>query len=287
MGFSPHVEPRTAPWRQGSRFGRPPSVANEAAIAWRYGLDSTGSAGIAIHPVLMRIVCSIDDSPEARNAARMAGHLADRMRAELIFVHSDTGETSPRADARSDQPCGLLIVGFKAPARVSSALLGDRYRRLVHGAACPVMSVPAAGHLRAGTNVVLGYDLPTLSSAEAAVAGSLAGALDSSLVVAHVEVRSGPRRRTRGRPHEEARRISHEAVIAAGKRLDVRHVERRGRASEHLDAVATDHDGAVIVVGSHRTGWRRLHNRSVATQLQRHERHPVIVVPRRAALAWG
>ena len=235
----------------------------------------------------MRIVCSIDESPEARNAARMAGHLADRMGAELVFVHSETGETSPHADARSHRHCGLLIVGFKAPARVSLTLLGDPYRRLVHAAACPVMLVPAAAHLRCGTNVVLGYDVPTVSTAEAAVAGRLAAALDASLVVTHVDVRGGPSRRTRGRLHEAARRISNEAGIAAGKRLDVRHVERHGRPSEHLDAVATDHGGGVIVVGTHRTGWRRLLNRSVAAQLQRHERHPVLVVPRRASSGMG
>ncbi len=235
----------------------------------------------------MRIVCSIDESAVARNAARVAGHLAERMGAELVFVHSETGESSPRNGARSDRRCGLLVVGFKAPARVSSMLLGDPYRRLARDAGCPVMLVPATAQLRDGTSVVLGYDLPTVSSAEAAVAGRLADALDWSLVVTHVDARGGSNRATRGGLHEAARRISREAGLAAGKRLEVRHVERRGRAAEHLDAVATDHDGGVIVVGTQRPGWRGALHRSVATELQRHERHPVIVVPRRAALVAG
>lgn len=69
-----------------------------------------------------------------------------------------------------------------------------------------------------------------------------------------------------------------------GRRLDVRHLERQGRAAEHLDAVATDHDGGVIVVGTQRAGLRGMLHRSVASRLQRLERHPVIVVPGRAAL---
>jgi nucleotide-binding universal stress UspA family protein len=232
----------------------------------------------------MRIVCSIDESAAARNATRVAGRLADRMRAELVFVHSETGESSPRVGTRADRRCGLLVVGFKPPARLSSMLLGDPYRRLARAAGCPVMVVPATAQLREGTNVILGYDLPTVSSAEAAVAGRLADALDSSLVVTHVEARGRPTGPARGRLHDAARRIGREAALAAGKRLEVHHLERQGRAAEHLDAVATDHEGGVIVVGTQRAGLRGALHRSVATQLQRHERHPVIVVPRRASL---
>jgi nucleotide-binding universal stress UspA family protein len=163
-------------------------------------------------------------------------------------------------------------------------LLGDPYRRLARDAGCPVLFVPVAAQLEAGTNVILGYDLPTVSSAEAAVAGRLADALDSSLVVTHVDARGRSTEPRGGRFHHAAQRISREAALAAGRRLDVRHVERRGRAAEHLDAVATDQDGGVIVVGTQRAGWRGVLHRSVATELQRLERHPVIVVPRRASL---
>jgi nucleotide-binding universal stress UspA family protein len=229
----------------------------------------------------MRIVCSIDASEAARSAARVAGRLAERMRAELVLVNAQTGESSARAGALSDRPCGLLVVGFEAPGRMSSLLLGDPYRRLARDAGCPVMVVPAGAQLRAGANVVLGYDLPTVSSVEAAVAGRLADALDSSLVVTHVDARlrpAGPKLR------DAARRVGHEAALAAGKRLEVRHVERRGRPSEHLDAVAADEDGGVIVVGTRRPGWRGALHRSAARRLQRLERHPVVVVPRRASL---
>lgn len=235
----------------------------------------------------MRIVCSIDESNAARNAAQVARQLADRMPAELVFVHSRTGESSSRDGGRSDRRCGLLIVGFEAPGRVASLLMGDPYRRLARDAGCPVMVVPATAQLRAGANVVLGYDLPTVSGTEAAVAGRLADVLDSSLIVTHVDARGGSRRAPRSRRQEAARRISREAAVAAGNRLDVCHVERRGRASEHLDAVATDHDGGVIVVGTQRAGWRGTLHRSVAAQLHRHERHPVIVVPRRASPVLG
>ena len=176
----------------------------------------------------MRIVCSIDESPVARNAARMAGHLADRMsRARLRPFGDRRGVAHAPARARIDGvvPGGE---GFEPPARCASLLLGRPLSPPVRRAGCPVMMVPAAAQLRAGANVVLGYDLPTVSSAEAAFAGRLAGALDASLVVTHVEARGGSSRRTRGRLHEAARRISREASVAAEKRLDVRHVERRG-----------------------------------------------------------
>jgi len=268
------------------RIGMPPSAGNEVAVDLRCGLDSRVDTGVVQHGGLMRIVCSIDESLEARNAAHIAMRLAERLRAELVFVHSETGESSQPLGIRSpDRRCGLLVVGFKASTRLSSALLGDRYRRLVRDAACPVMLVPAPAQLGVRTNVVLGYDLPTVSTAEAAAAGRLAAALDSSLVVTHVDVPGRLSRRMRDQLHESVRRISKEAAVAAGGRLDVRHVERRGRASEQLDAVATSHDAGVIVVGTQRIGWRGLLHRSVATRLQRHERHAVLVVPRRASLA--
>jgi hypothetical protein len=42
----------------------------------------------------MRIVCSVDESTAARDAAEIAGQVAHRMRAELVYVHSVTGESS-------------------------------------------------------------------------------------------------------------------------------------------------------------------------------------------------
>jgi nucleotide-binding universal stress UspA family protein len=64
----------------------------------------------------------------------------------------------------------------------------------------------------------------------------------------------------------------------------VEHVERTGDPSEQLAVLAAGHEAAVIVIGSHRTGWRSMLSRSVATRLQNHVRHPLVVVPRRAAL---
>src|SRR5215211_8654673 len=110
----------------------------------------------------MRIVCSIDESTAARDAAEIAGQLAHRMRAELVYVHSVTGESSERLGARSHRRCDLLIVGYTPRARSASALLGEAHRRLVRQAACPVMLVPAGARLRAGTGTVLGYNLRSI-----------------------------------------------------------------------------------------------------------------------------
>jgi nucleotide-binding universal stress UspA family protein len=146
------------------------------------------------------------------------------------------------------------------------------------------MLVPAGARLRAGTDIVLGYNLPSISSAAAVAAGRLAAALDSLLVVAHVKAAGAPGRATGGRLHEAARRLTEEAVAAAGRKLEVEHVERTGDPSEQLAVLAAGHEAAVIVIGSPRIGWRSMLSRSVATRLQNHVRHPLVVVPRRAAL---
>jgi hypothetical protein len=104
----------------------------------RYGLGV--SARVALHGGRMRIVCSIDESTAARDAAETAGPLG----------------------ARSHRRCDLLIVGYTPRARFASALLGEAHRRLVRQAACPVMLVPAGARLRAGTGTVLGYNLRSI-----------------------------------------------------------------------------------------------------------------------------
>jgi nucleotide-binding universal stress UspA family protein len=253
----------------------------------RYGLGPRVSARVALHGGRMRIVCSIDESTAARDAAESAGQLARRMRAELVYVHSVTGESSERLGARSHRRCDLLFVGYTPRARFASALLGEAHRRLVRDAACPVMLVPAGARLRAGTGIVLGYNLPSISSAAAVAAGRLAAALDSSLVVTHVEAAGAPGRAMGAQLHDAARRLSQEAVAAAGRNLEVEHVERTGDPSEQLAVLAAGHDAAVIVIGSPRTSWRSMLSRSVATRLQNHARHPVLVLPRRAALPAG
>jgi nucleotide-binding universal stress UspA family protein len=238
----------------------------------------------------MRIVCSIDESPAARSAAEVAGQLASRLRAELVFVHSVTGNSTERVGVRSNRRCGLLIVGSKARSRLSSALLGEAHQRLVRDASCPVMLVPAGARLHGGSDVVLGYDVSRIRSTEAAAAGRMAAALDSSLVLAHVEVGDAPNRDTDVKVHQAARRVSQEATAAAGKRLDVhvvQHVTRRGRPLEHLNAVAASHGAGVIVIGGHRTGWQGAFRRSPAAQLHRHGRRPVLVVRRRVSLLAG
>ena len=238
----------------------------------------------------MRIVCAIDESTAARSAAEAAGQLASRLRAELVFVHSVTGKSTERVGFRSHRRCGLLIVGSVPRSRLSSALLGAAHQRLVRDASCPVMLVPAGARLHGGSDVLLGYDVPRIRSTEAAAAGRLAAALDSSLVVAHVEVADAPNRDTDVKVHRASRRVSQEAIAAAGKPLDVhvvQHVSRRGRPFEHLNAVAVSHGAGVIVVGDHRTGWRGAFRRSLAAQLHRHGRHPVLVVPRRVSLLAG
>jgi nucleotide-binding universal stress UspA family protein len=238
----------------------------------------------------MRIVCSIDESTAARSAAEVAGQLASRLRAELVFVHSVTGNSTERVGVRPHRRCGLLIVGSKARSRLLSALLGEAHQRLVRDASCPVMLVPPGARLHGGSDVVLGYDVSRILSTEAAAAGRLAGALDSSLVLAHVEVGDAANRGTDDKVNQAARRVSQEATVAARKRLDVhvvQHVTRRGRPIEHLNAIAASHGAGVIVIGGHLTGWRGAFRRAPAAQLHRHGRRPVLVVPRRVSLLAG
>jgi nucleotide-binding universal stress UspA family protein len=234
----------------------------------------------------MRIVCCIEESSAARHAAEVAVQLAGRMRAELVYVHSVTGESSEGHSAGSHRRCDLLVVGYKPRGRFSSALLGEPRRRLVRDATCPVLLVPAGARREAGAGVVLGYSVPYAPGA-AAEAGRLAAALDSRVVIAPMETAGPPSRATGWQLYDAARRVTDEAVAAAARTLEVQHVERKCRQSKQLAVLAASHDAAVIVIGSCPTGWRRLLSRSVTERLQRHARHPVLVVPRRAALSTG
>jgi nucleotide-binding universal stress UspA family protein len=137
------------------------------------------------------------------------------------------------------------------------------------------MLVPAGARPRAGTGIVLGYNLLSISSAAAVAAGRLAAALDSLLVVAHVEAAGAPGRASGAQLHDAARRLTEEAVAAAGKKLEVEHVGRTGGPSEQLAVLAAGHEAAVIVIGSPRTGRRSMLSRSVATRLQNHARRHV------------
>ena len=120
-----------------------PSEAGTAAGCGRGPMVGRAAAGDRRS---MRIVCSIDDSAHARDAARIAGELALRLDAELVHVHSVTGDaTGGSGKAR----CDLLIVGYKPRGRWRNALLGAAHRRLVEDAPCPVMLVPAGARLSA------------------------------------------------------------------------------------------------------------------------------------------
>ena len=231
---------------------------DEVALTSRYGLDPRVIARVALHGGRMRIVCSIDESTAARDAAEIAGQLARRMRAELVYVHSVTGESTERLGARSHRRCDLLIVGYTPRARFASALLGEAHRRLVRDAACPVMLVPAGARLRAGTGIVLGYNLPSISSAAAVAAGRLAAALDSS-------ARGRTRGCRRGAWPSDGR--------AAPRRGSTPHRGGRGRSREEArGGTRGTHGRSVRATGRSRRGARsrRDRDRQPAHRLAKH-----------------
>ena len=232
----------------------------------------------------MRIVCSIDDSTEARHAAEIASRLAGRLGAELVYAHALTGETSERPGERSDRRCDLLVLGYRPRSRFLAALLGQPHKQLIRAATCPILLVPAGARLKAGADIVLAYGVSDLPGGAAEAAGRLAGALDSSLVVLRVRTGGSPSRSTDGQRDAAARHSVEAAVAAAGKQLEVVHAEQAGRPSAQLAALAQRPDAAVLVIGGVRTRRRSMLARSVVTRLQRHARHPMLIVPRRAAL---
>jgi hypothetical protein len=71
--------------------------------------------------------------------------------------------------------------------------------------------------------------------------------------------------------------LTREAEGAAGGGLQVRHIEREGRASEQLAQAALTHEAALVVIGGRGSGRTLLPRRALATRLPVDARLPIVV----------
>jgi len=136
--------------------------------------------------------------------------------------------------------------------------------------------------------ILCGADFSTIGDYALARAARLARQLDAELHVVHafsVPVAALPEGAVMGGPMhvDEASTRAHEAMRAREQQypdLDlVRHVVL-GPATDEILRVADEIDADYIVMGTHgRTGWRHLVMGSVAEQVVRRAKVPVLTVP--------
>jgi nucleotide-binding universal stress UspA family protein len=228
----------------------------------------------------MLLLCATDRSIAGRAALRTGTELAERLHAELAALEADTRDPTPiLLDAARATGCDLLVVGYASRARVDGASLPGWQRRVVPGAPCPVMLVPADSALPRDGGVVLGYDVPELPYQAARVAGRLAGRLRTALVITHVMAAGerAARPPTGWQLYHSARVLSREAESAAGGSSRVRQVERQGRPLEQLLRVTAPHEAALVVIGGRRLEHGLLPRRRVAPRIPAGAPLPIVV----------
>ena len=241
------------------------------------------------------IVCGVDGSVPARNAARLGAALAGRLGSELRLVH--VGEPAAGAallaDVRSRvgaPAASLRVERGRAADRLAAA--GDRARLLVVGggdvppwsgrvrgalarrAPCPLVVVPPVPAL-GGHSVLCGVrDLADAPAA--ALAADLAERLALPLTLVHVlQASSGPPAAVGvlDRPWEEGDALRLLESMAHGASTRV----LTGAAARELARMAAAERAALLVVGTPR------HAASTAAFLLRRSPRPLVVWRRRPA----
>jgi nucleotide-binding universal stress UspA family protein len=92
------------------------------------------------------IICGIDDSTSAREAAIVARHLADTLGLGLTYVRVESEHPADGlVRAATDAQAALLVVGSTGPR---SSLLGSVSADVSRRAPCPVVVVPPAAGRR-------------------------------------------------------------------------------------------------------------------------------------------
>lgn len=267
-----------------------------------------------------RVVCALDDSPQAAGVLDTAAALAGRLDRWLTIVHSPTPDIFTVGERRRDvirrgrdyvasvarghevnevivQPgepahvimeclrggAGLAVVGSRGLGVKRAALLGSVSGDLARNAPCAVVIVPPGASMTTlGTQpgIVCGLD----GSAEAAHAlewaTRMAWTTGGRLLPVHV--RRAPTAEDAAVLSELEREVSQPAPAEVNEAgLYVKH----GDAAEQLDELARAQSADLIVVGSHsQTALRAALSGSVSVRLAAEASRPVVVVPRESRL---
>ena len=210
-------------------------------------------------------------------------------------------------EAADDEGAGMIVVGARGRGALRSALLGSVSREVAAGARCPVVVVPpppsaeesgAADDAREDV-VVCGVDGSDLSMAAAGYTGRLARQLGCRPAIVHARqdvraVLAYPQASSATPPvtgQEDAVAALADTTVekaaqAAGG--DAMKVIEPGPPTEVLNAVADRlHARLVVVAARGRGGVRSTLLGSVAAELPVTAARPVVVIPRRAAVAMA
>jgi hypothetical protein len=177
----------------------------------------------------MLMLCSTDSSLAGSAARRVAAELADRCRVGLCGL--DVGDPSRWLLAAAHATgCDVLVVGYTLRSGLEIASTPGWQRRVVRDTPCPFMLVPAgASPLRRG-GLMLGCGAWELPREAAMTARSLAGRLQTPLILTDVLAGDGARRPTDRPLHGAFRVPADEAAVAVGRTAHARPV----RCDQHL-----------------------------------------------------
>jgi nucleotide-binding universal stress UspA family protein len=263
---------------------RPAAVAFEQALAM--------SASRAAQLVLVHAV-SKDRQYSWRAVERVAALAALHERAEAqnvsVRVRVQQGDAASviLLHARAHAP-DLIVLGAHEPVGLARFRFQSIADRVVKGAACPVMLVPAA-HTHATPafrSVVCATELSSRSPAAIANAARLA-ADSGRLVLLHVLHASGPRHYARfGVPAfsramaGDTRRRLHSILKAQNLESDVLVTDSSKSVHDEILRVASEIKADLIVMGATRkAGLRRRLLGSTALRVSRRSHLPVLILP--------
>ena len=239
------------------------------------------------------------------------GDLDALLAAMKRFVDIEVGSTVPmrfeigEGDAASEildrasaLPSDLIVMGTHGRSGFERLVLGSVTEKVIHKAACPVLTVPRPIEdvvpvpQKLFTRILCAIDFSDTSLRAFEYALSLAQEQDAQLTLLHVvEVSPAPQSEAAG--DVEARTLGAYVAAAAEARAELLQrivpdtartfctIERAlaiGTAHIEILRIAAERDSDVIVLGAHGLGIAQIVFGSTAHQIVRHARCPVLTI---------
>jgi nucleotide-binding universal stress UspA family protein len=264
---------------------QPASAAFDQALALSARL---GSELVVVHAVSRHW-------PYSWRASERASALASlRERAEAqkvrVLVRSQQGDAAKviLLHARAHDP-DLIVLGSHQPAGLARLQFRSVADRVVNGAACPILLVPAmTSAVSEFRSVLYAADSSSESGGVLTTAARLASESGSRLVVLHVLHDPMLRHRTHFAVPEFGRLMQHDARERLDSMLkkknvaaDVRVTITDATTHDEIVRVAAEERADLIVIGrTRRTSMGRRLFGSTGVAVSRRSPHPVLIVPR-------